>query len=1473
MANRQLAAIMFTDIVGYTALMGKDSDKAMELVQVSMGIQKPLVKKHHGKWLKEMGDGAMAQFNSALDAVNCSIEIQEQAGVKLESKLRIGIHSGDITITDNDIYGDGVNVAARLESITDPGGIYISESIEKAIRGQTNIQCKFLGEIQLKNVDYGVRTYALQGAGLPVPEVKEDKQLSGHLWAEVQRRGVIQAGIYQLIMMYYYSKKQVLYLLFVGGMMLSSGLFLNRCTDSGQQKLDVKPKSSIVFIGNTFIDRLQLFGHFETFLHCQFPSHQLKIRNMGWPADEVALRPRPAGFGKMHLYLENEKADIIFACYGLNESFKGADSLMLFSKNLRIWLEDLKAHQYNGKSAPEIVLISPMAYERLEKLPFGEKRNKELRLYMEAMKEVATDLNLRFIDLFSPTLKYINSDEETKLTFNGIHLTAYGDWRVSHMIAESLFTIDAMPTPTKEEDVNTDLLDLKRTVYDKNYTFLQHWRGPNLEYVHGSRNDTGGATGLDKERGQLINLVQQLDEKIWTFPKPYAGAIWHAVPSNKSLWASTPTYDDINIPEHLKETSVEPLEGDEIAGQILDIEKALEAFHLPKGYEINLFASEQDFPLANPMAMNFDKKGRLWVANTPTWPHPKPGVQPEDFIVILDDTDKDGQADKHTVFMDKLNMIHGFALGFGGVFISQTPNIIFAKDTNGDDIADTYETIMQGFGAEDAEHSINNLTWGPDGGLYFLNGIFSHSQIETPYGPVRIKDSGVFRYEPKLQKLDPYLSDFFWNPWGLAFDETGQGLLLDASSGDFYHMAPMASNFKYPKRKYSCCSANDGPEDHPMHELLSFAPDGVGPAAGIGLIQNSHFPKEARGRFISNQIEGWRGTHWFDLKEKGTSFEVSRLNPELIFSEDKHFRPVAITFGPNGAMYVLDFYSPVFENVEFPKRTKGRDHGHGRIWRITYPSRSLLDHPDFETAYTIDLLDLFKTKDSPLRYFARRELQERSTTEVIGVLENWIEDQDKDHKQYDQLMLEALFIYEGHHIINEKLINQLLASESDGIRAGATRILRYWQGGMDDSELLLQKMVNDENMRVRLEAVIACGHSSSPSAYGIAAQAANHPMDEGIEHALDQTLSFLKELSPLKDKPLKISTTEELQKMPMSPSVCRELLIRNDLKITKADRSKALTYLVRLNSSSHVSEIVRVLQELDITMETKTVDIENHALNDLKDLLLSINQMDLAESRKELETLIDSGKSSAVKGTALLALVIVDENVSAAWKLAQSSETDMAALMADIDLLSDDEIKKSFYDKVMGQLKNPSPGIRETAIRALVHIPFHYEKTQETLETISSNALEPISIRFAALDGLSKLQCKKDGVVITKVEIEVIPSKMEFDLKEFSIPAGAPVEIIFSNTGFQLHNMLICMPGQLEFVAKAAEAMSAQSDALDKHYVPDVKEVLFSTPMIAAKKTYKLQFFAPKNSGTYPYVCTFPGHWRMMNGRMEVVNP
>ena len=176
--SRYLAAIMFTDIVGYTAIMGTDEQKAIELLRKNREIQQPLIDKYGGKWIKEMGDGVLAQFNSALDSVECALAIQKLAAINFPAKIRIGIHLGDITSENDDVFGDGVNISSRLQSIADPGGIYISDSVYQAIRGRSDIQAKFLADIQLKNVDHLIKTYYLLEDDLPVPSVDKISNLA-----------------------------------------------------------------------------------------------------------------------------------------------------------------------------------------------------------------------------------------------------------------------------------------------------------------------------------------------------------------------------------------------------------------------------------------------------------------------------------------------------------------------------------------------------------------------------------------------------------------------------------------------------------------------------------------------------------------------------------------------------------------------------------------------------------------------------------------------------------------------------------------------------------------------------------------------------------------------------------------------------------------------------------------------------------------------------------------------------------------------------------------------------------------------------------------------------------------------------------------------------------------------------------------------------------------------------------------------
>ena len=171
--TRQLAAIMFTDIVGYTALMGNDDKKAMAILQKNRALQKPIIEEFNGRWIKELGDGVMASFNTVADAVYAAKKIMEACNIAKEFQLRIGIHLGDVLFENNDVFGDGVNIAARIQSAAAPGCIFISESVHRSISNKTDIETRFAKEEILKNVSQPIRMYQVlvTDGNIFVPEI------------------------------------------------------------------------------------------------------------------------------------------------------------------------------------------------------------------------------------------------------------------------------------------------------------------------------------------------------------------------------------------------------------------------------------------------------------------------------------------------------------------------------------------------------------------------------------------------------------------------------------------------------------------------------------------------------------------------------------------------------------------------------------------------------------------------------------------------------------------------------------------------------------------------------------------------------------------------------------------------------------------------------------------------------------------------------------------------------------------------------------------------------------------------------------------------------------------------------------------------------------------------------------------------------------------------------------------------------
>jgi len=233
--------------------------------------------------------------------------------------------------------------------------------------------------------------------------------------------------------------------------------------------------------------------------------------------------------------------------------------------------------------------------------------------------------------------------------------------------------------------------------------------------------------------------------------------------------------------------------------QYLYGDDALKTFTTAPGYQINLFASEKEFPnLANPVQMSFDNKGRLWVSTMPSYPHYQPGdPKPNDKIIILEDLNNDGKADKETIFAENLHLPTGFEISHDGVYVAQGIHLVHIQDKDGDDKADHMTTVMSGFDDHDTHHVISAFCADPSGAIYMGEGPFLHSNIETAYGPIRSSNGGFFRLTPQRSHLERSSRISIPNPWGTAFDSWGQIFFLYTSDPNMCWMVPMTAAVKY----------------------------------------------------------------------------------------------------------------------------------------------------------------------------------------------------------------------------------------------------------------------------------------------------------------------------------------------------------------------------------------------------------------------------------------------------------------------------------------------------------------------------------------------------------------------------------------------------------------------------------------------------------------------------------------------------
>jgi putative heme-binding domain-containing protein len=1448
-------------------------------------------------------------------------------------------------------------------------------------------------------------------------------------------------------------------------------------------KFELRPGDHICIIGNTLADRMQHDGWLETLLQSRLPKHELVFRNLGFSGDELALRLRSANFGTPDQWLAasqpipepgklvtrkgltdnrlertNTRADVIFAFFGYNESFAGEAGLDKFKSDLDSFIKHTLAQKYNGKSAPRLVLFSPIAHEDLKdrNLPDGSANNKRLELYTKTMAETARKNGVAFVDLFHPTQTLYGKSAGKPLTINGVHLNTRGNEAVAKIIEQALFAGQAEP---QRED--KAIATLRQAVVDKNFYWFNRYRVLDGFNVYGGRafekyaDKQSNYEDQQREMEVLDVMTANRDKRVWALAR-----------------GEDVKVDDSNTPPFIPVKTNKPGNGPNGQHIYLDGEQAIQKMTLAKGMKISLFASEKEFPeLAKPVQMQFDARGRLWVAAWPSYPHWKPKEEMNDKILIFEDTNGDGKADKMTVFADHLHCPTGFEFYNGGVLVAQAPDLMFLKDTDGDGKADLRVRVLSGLDSADSHHTANSFALDPGGALYFQEGTFHHTQVESPYGPSqRCANGGVFRYEPRAQKFDVYVTFGFANPHGHVWDRWGADFVYDGTGANPYHGALFSGHLDFPQKHAR------PPQVYQQRTR---------PCPGVEILSSRHFPAANQGNLLVANVIGFQGILQYKMQDKGASFGAVEAEP-IVYSSDPNFRPSDLKIGPDGAIWFIDWQNTIIGHLQHALRDPSRDRTHGRIYRVTHEGSALLKPVEIAGAPIEKLLELLREPEDRVRYRARIELGGRDSTEVIAAVQKWAAALDRNDPQYEHNMLEALWMHQYHNVVNVDLLRRMLHSKEFRARAAATRVLCYWRDRVPDSLELLKTLAADPAPRVRLEAIRAASFFTAPEAIEVPLIAADQPTDEYLDFQRGETM---KALDPIVSKAIKAGkqiqftttagarfflknvSTDDLLKLKRTPAVYLELLFRKGVR--DEYRREALTGLAKGQKKSEL----RVLLDALRTQEDERNQQDESVVFDLIRLLTSRPASELTEARGELEKMAVESKLPVTRQLGFVALIAADGSVDKAWALALKSVSGLRDLLRAMPLLRDPNQRAELYPKVepllaglpkelaaaSGQGKSTLgryvrielPGKRRTltlaevevisdgrnlaprgkatqkntthggearkaidgntsgsfgsggqthteentanpwwqvdlgseipiaaivvwnrtddglgkrldgftlkvldrnhkvifekqklpaptgkaaydvggeaperlirraamnalasvrgkeaeafkaiakyvrsdadrsaVIQALQRIPAMYWPKEEAkplldsllpyirtipvAERTSPAALDVLQLADALASHLPLAEAKQVRRELGELGVRVIrmatvPDQMLFDKERIVVKAGKPVEIVFENNDLMPHNFVVTQPGSLEAIGTLAEASATQPGALERDYVPQSDKVLLKSRLLQPRNSQKLNFTAPKQPGVYPYVCTYPGHWRRMYGAMYVV--
>ncbi len=444
-------------------------------------------------------------------------------------------------------------------------------------------------------------------------------------------------------------------------------------------------------------------------------------------------------------------------------------------------------------------------------------------------------------------------------------------------------------------------------------------------------------------------------------------------------------------------------------------------FKLPPGFEIQLYASEPN--IGKPINIAFDARGRMWVTQSFEYPFPAVPGKGKDQLTILEDTDGDGKADLFTHFNDTLNIPIGILPIADGAVAYSIPNIYKYSDTDGDGKADKSKKLFGPFKIKDTHGMINNFVRGYDGWIHSCHGYTNRDTIAGTDGDFISMISGnTFRFKPDGSRVE-HTSDGRINPFGLVYDERGYLYSTDCHTSPLYQLIRGADYTQWGKEE----GMGFAPEMTPLSDEATAL-------AGISYYADTHFPAEYQQNFFVGDVVRCRIYRYSQFNKGATP--VGKKEPDFMLSEDPWFRPVDVKLGPDGALYIADFYNSIIGHYEVPLDHPKRDRVRGRIWRITYKGKHN-KLTNWTAASVNELLHALDMDNMPVRMAAADQLVDRIGQPAISPVLSLLDKKGTNSRQ----TIHALWVLQRLGGLSVEMFKRSAASTDPLVRLHTMRML------------------------------------------------------------------------------------------------------------------------------------------------------------------------------------------------------------------------------------------------------------------------------------------------------------------------------------------------------------------------------------------------------------------------------------------------